>query len=149
MNRSSRGSRPRIDVRCDFWTWALAQISRQRFPEMNAMALTCLMLGVCSVLSLLGWVGWRFFVSPATVVKAGLVVPDACSAKPRLSRSRADQPDRTSGMPPTGANTISRPVFVLGAQALSPQTHYARGKRLALFTSKSARASVRNNFYWH
>ena len=65
---------------------------------MNAMALTCLMLGVCSVLSLLGWVGWRFFVSPATVAKAGLVVPDARSVKPQLSRSRADQPDRTSGM---------------------------------------------------
>lgn len=65
---------------------------------MNAMALTCLMLGVCSVLSLLGWVGWRFFVSPDNAVHTRLVVPDTSAARQQLSQSQTDRRDRTSGV---------------------------------------------------
>ncbi len=41
---------------------------------MNAITLTCLMLGVGGVLSLLGWVGWRYFVSPVAGAKARVAV---------------------------------------------------------------------------
>ena len=44
---------------------------------MSALALTWLMLGLGSVLSLLGWVGWRFFVLPVSATESALAVRGA------------------------------------------------------------------------
>lgn len=55
---------------------------------MNAMALTCLMLGVGSVLSLVGWVGWRYFVSSVPVAKIHAAMPIRCAPVAPVSRSR-------------------------------------------------------------
>ena len=65
---------------------------------MNAAALTCLMLGVSSVLSLLAWVGWRYFVSPVTGVKDHVAVPGMLVAVGPRSRRRFEGQRRSPGM---------------------------------------------------
>lgn len=61
---------------------------------MSVLALACLMLGGGCLFSLLGWVGWRYFLSPVSVMQAAVAAPEMQGAGERVTCSGLGFGDR-------------------------------------------------------